>query len=183
MRHTVTRRLSGPALAVWIGAVSLLALSSIQIHSARAADERSVAFLGVHFQNDNAGFEPTSAAESARIGKVEDLFQAKLKESHKFVFVALPDELKRRIAAGQAVGTCGGCELAYGKEVGAQLVAWINVQKVSNLILNMNVYMADVSTGKLVFLRSVDMRGNTDESWMRSLALLVKNYLLPTFNS
>ena len=27
--------------------------------------------------------------------------------------------------------------------VGADLVAWIRVQKVSNLILNMNVYMAD----------------------------------------
>ncbi|MCZ7593656.1 MAG: DUF3280 domain-containing protein [Hyphomicrobium sp.] len=163
--------------------VALVFMGLTQICPAGAADTRTIAFLGVHLQNDNAGFEPTSDAERARMAKVEELFKSKLEESHKFDFVAVPAELNKRITAGQAVGACGGCELEYGKELGAQLVAWINVQKVSNLILNMNVYMADVSTGKLVFLRSVDIRGNTDESWTRSIALLVKNYLLPTFSS
>ena len=32
----------------------------------------------------------------------------------------------------------------------------------------------------MTFVRSVDIRGNTDESWSRSLTYLVKNYLLPT---
>ena len=41
--------------------------------------------------------------------------------------------------------------------------------KVSNLILNMNVYLADVASQKMAFVHSVDIRGNTDESWMRSL--------------
>jgi hypothetical protein len=52
------------------------------------------------------------------------------------------------------------------------------VQKVSDLILNINVYMADVAAGKLVFVHSVDIRGNTDESWTRGITYLVKNYLL-----
>jgi hypothetical protein len=39
------------------------------------------------------------------------------------------------------------------------------VQKVSNLILNINLYMEDVQTGRMEFARSVDIRGNTDESW------------------
>jgi len=146
-------------------------------------DTQSIALLGVHLQNDNAAFEPTSDAERARMAKVEELFKAQLQDSHKFSFVAIPPDLQKRIADGQAVGACGGCELAYGKELGTQLVAWIDVQKVSNLILNMNVYMADVSSGKLVFLRSVDIRGNTDESWTRSLAFLVKRYLLPSFGA
>jgi hypothetical protein len=38
------------------------------------------------------------------------------------------------------------------------------VQKVSNLILNINVYMENAASGKMEFARSVDIRGNTDES-------------------
>ena len=56
-------------------------------------------------------------------------------------------------------------------------MAWITVQKVSNLILNMNLYLADPATEKLTFLKSVDIRGNTDKSWSRSL-----RYLLDTRN-
>ena len=35
--------------------------------------------------------------------------------------------------------------------------------KVSDLILNLNVYMADIADRKLTFVHSVDIRGNTDE--------------------
>ena len=62
---------------------------------------------------------------------------------------------------------------------GGDRVAWLVVQKVSNLILNLNVYIGDVSSQKLTFVKSVDIRGNTDESWSRGLTYLVKNYLLP----
>ena len=53
------------------------------------------------------------------------------------------------------------------------------MQKVSNLILNMNVYIADVKSGRMLLTKSVDLRGNTDDSWSRSLAYLVKNAVLP----
>jgi hypothetical protein len=91
-----------------------------------------------------------------------------------------PTTCAPRSPAGQAIGECGGCELDYGRKLGADIVAWIRVQKVSNLILNMNVYMADVATGKMLLVRSVDLRGNTDESWSRSLRYLVENSVLTT---
>ena len=52
------------------------------------------------------------------------------------------------------------------------------MQKVSNLILNINVYMEDAESGKMKFARSIDIRGNTDESWRRGLDYLLRNYLL-----
>jgi Protein of unknown function (DUF2380) len=52
------------------------------------------------------------------------------------------------------------------------------VQKVSNLILNINVYMEDAESGKMKFARSIDIRGNTDESWRRGLDYLLRNYSL-----
>jgi uncharacterized protein YeeX (DUF496 family) len=51
-------------------------------------------------------------------------------------------------------------------------------QKVSNLILNMNIYVRDASTGATIVGMSADMRGNTDESWSRTLDWLVRNRLL-----
>jgi hypothetical protein len=83
-----------------------------------------------------------------------------------------------KIAAGQRSAPAGAASLATARELGA-IPAWIVIQKVSDLILNINVYMADVGAGKLAFVHSVDIRGDTDESWTRGIAYLVKNYLLP----
>jgi Protein of unknown function (DUF2380) len=139
---------------------------------------KSVALLSVQFLNDHEDLEPTTAAERTRIGSVESVFKAKLEASGRYKFVSIPAEVAGRIAAGPEVGACGGCEVGYGKEFGANYTAWIVIQKVSDLILNINVYMADVATGKLAFVHSVDIRGNTDESWTRGITYLVKNYLL-----
>jgi hypothetical protein len=52
------------------------------------------------------------------------------------------------------------------------------VQKVSNLILNMNIVVRDAKTGQIILSKSVDMRGNTEESWSRALDWLVDRPLL-----
>lgn len=147
--------------------------------TATAAQPKSTAFLGVFLQNDNEGYEPTSDAERKRMSIVEDQFRSLLEGSGRYTFSAMTPEVKSKIDAGQPVGACGGCEADYGKALGAERVAWINVQKISNLILNMNVYIEDVAGRRMLLIMSVDIRGNTDESWSRSLSYLVKNYVLP----
>ena len=52
------------------------------------------------------------------------------------------------------------------------------VQKVSNLILNLNIEVRDAATDQPVYASSVDIRGNTDESWLRAVDWLVRNRLL-----
>jgi hypothetical protein len=49
---------------------------------------------------------------------------------------------------------------------------------VSNLILNINVYIEDARQKKMEFVKSVDIRGNTDESWQRGLDYMLRHYLL-----
>ena len=51
------------------------------------------------------------------------------------------------------------------------------MQKVSNLILNINVYVEDAEAGKMEFVKSVDIRGNTDDSWRHGLNYLLRHYL------
>jgi Protein of unknown function (DUF2380) len=169
------------SLAAW-GLAAFLILEAVGAAAATDAPPgpaKSVALLNVLFLNDHEDLEPTTAAERARIGLIASIFKAKLEASGRYTFVSIPADIAAKIGAGPEVGACGGCELGYGKQLGADTVAWIVIQKVSDLILNINVYMADVATGKLAFVHSVDIRGDTDESWTRGVTYLVKNYLLP----
>jgi hypothetical protein len=52
------------------------------------------------------------------------------------------------------------------------------VEKVSNLILNINLYMEDMQTGKIEFSHGVDIRGNTDESCRHGLNYMIRHYVL-----
>ena len=53
------------------------------------------------------------------------------------------------------------------------MTAW--VQKVSNLILNVNIRIRDVRTDLVVVNKSVDIRSNTDESWTRGINYMVRS--------
>lgn len=81
-------------------------------------------------------------------------------------------------AQNRNLQACGGCDVQLAQQIGADLVITGMVQKVSNLILNMNIYLRNVHTGRLVAAMSADMRGNTDESWSRAMSYLVRNRLL-----
>lgn len=155
-----------------IAALALLLGSAI---ATRAAEVPKVAFFG--FQLINTSLQPTSPPEGHRITVLDEIFKERLDNSGRFKIVPIPSELQKEIAAGPEISGCNGCERDYAKGVGADWAAWGTVQKVSNLILNINVYMEDAKTGKLEFMKSVDIRGNTDESWRHGLDYLLRHYL------
>lgn len=76
--------------------------------------------------------------------------------------------------------SCNGCEVDLARQAGAAISVTGWVQKVSDLILNINVVARRTSTGAPVAAGSVDIRGNTDESWSRGLTYLVRNRLHPS---
>jgi hypothetical protein len=82
-------------------------------------------------------------------------------------------------AQGVDIWRCNGCDVDFARKAGAKLSVSGWVQKVSNLILNINLSVHDTTTGKMVSAGSVDIRGNTDESWSRGLAYLLQNKLHP----
>jgi hypothetical protein len=147
---------------------------------AEAADNGAgvarVAFFG--FRLINTSLEPVSADENRRIRMLDEILREKLGASGRFRIVEFPAATKDKIAASSLIGNCNGCEIDFAKETGADLAAWGTVQKVSNLILNINLYMENAQDGALTFLQSVDIRGNTDESWRRGLNYMIKNHLI-----
>src|SRR5262245_5757197 len=99
-----------------------------------------------------------------------------------FDFELIDTSLEGAIFASEAQASnlqaCGGCDMRLARRIGAELAITGTVQKVSNLILNMNIYVRDASSEATIAAMSADMRGNTDETWSRALDWLVRNRLL-----
>jgi Protein of unknown function (DUF2380) len=121
-------------------------------------------------------FYGPQADEHDRLLRVGDLVRKELGESNKFQIV---DIAPVNAAAHQSnLQACGGCDVKLAQQLNADLDITGVVQKVSNLILNINIYLRDVHTGRLVTAVSADMRGNTDESWSRATRYLIRERLL-----
>ena len=155
--------------------MAVLAVATTANTAAYPADSPRVAFLG--FALINTSLEPTRPEEEARLRMLDGLLKKKLDASGRFMLVRIPPDLQREIARGAEIRDCNGCERGYALKAGADWAAWGTVQKVSNLILNINLYMEDAQSGKLEFVKSVDIRGNTDESWRHGLDYMLRHYL------
>ena len=116
------------------------------------------------------------ADEQRRLARLADELRRRLAASGRYAPVDLsPVAAEARASNLQA---CGGCDAGLARRAGAELAVTGTVQKISNLILNMNIYVRDATTGDLRNQMSADFRGNTDESWSRALDWLVRNRML-----
>jgi hypothetical protein len=129
------------------------------------------------FTLDNTSPAPSTPEELARTQRLAGTFSAALQHSGLY----RPVDMSRAatLLHGQDPRGCNGCERPIAQELGASLAAYGWVQKVSNLILNINVVIEDVRTGRQVGGGSVDIRGNTDDSWNHGIKYLLEEHVLP----
>ncbi len=112
-------------------------------------------------------------ADQARLHQLDAQLQTALAQSSRYEVVVVATD-----PSTPSWWTCDGCEVDAARKAGARfsVIGW--VQKVSNLILNINVVVRDVTTGQRVAAGSVDIRGDTDESWTHGLSFLLRNRIL-----
>ena len=151
---------------MWNRSQTLLALAlASMVTSARADEPKAVVF---DFEFVDTSIEGATNGpridEMARLAWLDREMRRRLAQSRRAEVIDASGIADRTHA--RDLRTCGGCDAVFASELGAKysIIGW--VQKVSNLILNMNVVVRDVSTG------------NTDESWSRALDWLVDKYLL-----
>ena len=126
------------------------------------------------FELINTSLEPTRPDEEQRLAMIGDLLREQFAERGYAVVDTAP------LAAETAkifLRGCNGCELRLAAKIGADLAGLGWVQKVSNLILNINLQVRDVASGRLTHAGSVDIRGNTDESWRRGILYLLERVI------
>ena len=147
-------------------------------HAVVAADlwqGRAAAFFGVTFldTSQEGALNGPRADESARVGMVEDLLAGTLVERGLRLVDLAPVQNELDRTANPA--DCYGCDVRMARQLGADYAVVSEIQKVSNLILSMNVVVRDAATGEQVRGQAVDIRGNTDVSWLRGMSYLLRN--------
>jgi hypothetical protein len=71
---------------------------------------------------------------------------------------------------------CGGCEIDIARKAGAEIAITGAVRKISSLILVVQILVSDVASGKVNKVHRVELRGNTDETWLRGVRRLVSSH-------
>ena len=115
-------------------------------------------------------------AEGSLLDFYGEAYMENLSEAGYSVLDLTPE--KAEIEEAAPFRKCNSCELPIARKLGADIEVIGLVQKVSNLILNINFQVRDVATGKVLRAGSADIRSNTDDSWMRGVSYLVRNRLL-----
>lgn len=124
------------------------------------------------------------ASDLERLNRTERLVRQLADAQAEFVLLdsaAISELIEREQRRYRYLHDCNGCERNIARAADAELVMVGWVQKVSNLILNMNMVIRDVDTGHDLAGASVDMRGNTDESWARAAHRLVEDDLAHSY--
>ncbi len=163
----------------WIAAFFLTCLAPIVAAQQPAQPDfdhsAKVAFFGITYldeslQTQTYGPDP---AEFARIEMLEDMVRDWFSEAGlTFVDLTPAEEDINRVVN---LAKCYGCDSRIAVKLGAKYSLVGEVQKVSNLILSMNLQLRDAATGNMVRGRVVDIRANNDEAWARGMRYILKN--------
>lgn len=144
---------------------------------AAAAEKVAVFDLEIHYGDLVPGAPQKMELEQQRLVMISDRLRAALSQSGRFdVLDVAPLRPKTAAVNLQA---CGNCADDLARSLGARYAITGVVNKISELVLSMNVMVRDAKTGSPVTSAVVDLRGNTDESWRRAIDYLYRNVLSP----
>lgn len=154
-------------------AVFLLLPGTVSAAPARAA------VFGFEFFDDTLDARAEVKAEQAeRLRRVNAELLSLLAASGEMSPVDLGPQAAR-IADLSPFFKCNGCEAEIARDAGATLEVVGVIRKISNLILSIVLQVRETGEdGRIVRAGQVDIRGNTDESWLRGVRYLVKNRIL-----
>jgi hypothetical protein len=156
----------------------LVALVALMMMTSVRADQPRVAvfdfeLLDTSLQGELEGLRKD---EQARLTQAAQQLREALASSGRFQVLDIGPVADA--AHNSNLQACGGCDVKLAEKLGADIAVTGVVQKISNLIINMNIYLRDAHSGKLMTVMSADMRGNTDESWTRTMNWLIHNRVL-----
>ena len=146
--------------------------------SAANAREQSAAIFDFELTDTSRENQlaPHDAEHLARLAFVTERLRTRLAESGRFSVVDIAPVAHE--AYGSNLQACGGCDVQLAQRLGAELAVTGEVFKISNLILRMTIFVRDAKTGRNVAVANASMRGDTEESWRRTLDWLVRYRLL-----
>ena len=154
--------------------IALLILLLIPAMPAFAATRAAV--FDIELQ-DTSG-EQSTPAQAERIRATTEALRRKLAETGRYEIVDLSAD-SERIAKLGFQRSCMTCFVDIARERGAEVAVFGTVNKVSTLILSMEIKVLSVETGKEIVRGTADIRGDNDRAWLRGMEWLVQHRIAP----
>ena len=159
------------------GLMRRLAILFLFLASASVQASDKVAFFGMYLLDSSLQTQASGARaeEERRLRRMEEMVASRFsEEGYQIVDLApIAKDLDRVVNPAK----CYGCDIRMARKLGADYALVGEVQKVSNLILAMNLQLRDAESGDLVKGGVVDIRGNTMSSSSLSLCSFVSAFL------
>ncbi|MCX2723989.1 DUF3280 domain-containing protein [Roseibium salinum] len=135
-----------------------------------------LAYLGFSFVDlsTEGAYNGVRADETGRLRMLEETLRERF--AQEGYTVLSNDPIAAKLATVSNPARCYDCEIRLADRLGARYVVVGEVRKVSNLVLSISLVMRDVETGDRVRALAVDIRGNTDQSWLRGMDYILKNH-------
>jgi hypothetical protein len=118
-----------------------------------------------------------SPVETARLRRVTDQARRLLAQSGLFELVDVSATTNEHVTA-HWLRKCNGCDADVARELGADMSFVGFFRKISVMEQYLEFRIRDAHTGALLNVSQTDLRGETDESWSRAIAWLIRYRLV-----
>lgn len=149
---------------------ALALLAATGVHAQERVAFFGLTLLDTSLQSSASG---ENTAEQDRLAQLEEMVAERfVREGYVLVDI---EPARKEIDRVVNLAKCYGCDTRIAVQLGADYALVGEVQKVSDLILAINLQLRAAETGEMVKGGVVDIRGNTDESWQRGMRYILKN--------
>jgi hypothetical protein len=139
-----------------------------------AAEPRATAVFPVELW-DTSG-EATKPGQAERLKLATSKLTELMERTGRYRSVDL-SRFAARIAATEPRYNCNECWRDVARDAGAELAVVAVVHKVSTLISSVDLYVADLETGKYIVHADAQFRGDDDRAYVRAFEFLVNERL------
>ena len=162
--------------------LALIGCASVTLAAASEANTQHPApakllVLDVELSGDLGGPE-FAAQHQARLNLATSTLTDRLAHTGRYQLVdstAAQSTIDEAKSHYRYLHDCNGCDLDIGRQLGADqvLVVWVN--RVSALILSLTYEIHDVASGQIAARKSFSFRGDNDASWTRAIDYMVRD--------
>ena len=125
---------------------------------------------------DTSGEGPRPG-QAEKLATLSRLLREELAASGRYAAVDLAP-FAAEIGRESPLYRCGGCQLGLARRAGARYAVDVIVRKMSTLVQEMALIVADVEEDRIAAFHSVSIRNDSEEAWRRGLLYLLRNRLL-----
>ncbi len=155
--------------------VAAAVLAGLLLAGPAAAEPARTAVFPVELL-DTSGEGP-KPGQAEKLATLSRLLREELAASGRYAAVDLTP-FAAEIERASPLYRCGGCQLGLARRAGARYAVDVIVRKMSTLVQEMALIVADVEEDRIAAFHSVSIRNDSEEAWRRGLLYLLRNRLL-----